>query len=224
MTIALDPIRDRVRLDEAELAALTVLTAGRGDEALAGESGRATLAELRAAGALEGDAPAPWLARLLAPVAAPAFRAVADVHAGGRLVVVATAWANGDGCLLGTLAADGVTELAPIDPMLLPSAFAREVDLGPRPAPEEREPISAGVADVEAAEAAHGDDALGRLMAARRSSWRVTVTDGAGTRSLAAVDATGLGLWLVEPEPDDRARLVPTTAGEVGARLARLFG
>jgi hypothetical protein len=149
---------------------------------------------------------------------------VADVHAGGRLVVVATAWANDYGCLLGTLAADGATALAPIDPMLLPSAFAREVDLGPRPAPEDREPITAGVADVEAAEAARGDDALGRLMAARRSSWRVTVTDAAGTRSLAAVDATHLGLWRVEPEPGDRVRLVPTTAGEASERLAGLFG
>jgi hypothetical protein len=224
MTVALDAVRERAKLDEAGLAALTVLIAGRDGEALEGESGRAALAELRAAGALEGDWPAPWVARLLAPVAAPALRAVADVHAGGRLAVVATAWASRDGCLLGTLTSDGATELAPIDPALLPSAFAREVDLGPRPAPDDREPITASVAQVEAAEAARGDDALGRVMAARRSSWRVTVADDHGTRSLAAVDAAHLGLWLVEPEPGDRARLVPTTAGEASERLARLFG
>jgi hypothetical protein len=217
-------VRERAKLDEAALAALTVLIAGRGGEALEGESGRAALAELRAAGALEGDAPAPWLGQLLGPVSAPVFRAVAEVHAGGRLLVVATAWANGDGCLLGTLATDGATEFAPMDPVLLPAAFAREVDLSPRPAPEDREPLTATVAQVETAEAARGDDPLGRLMAARRSSWRVTVAGEEGTRSLAVVDARDLGDWLVGSAPEERARLLPTTTGEVSERLARLFG
>lgn len=221
----LAPERGRAWLDEAELAVAALLLASPEDAALDGEDARAAVSRLRSAGALRDERLEAWLADLIGPVARPSARAVADVHAGGRLTVVASAWMSALTGTLGTAAPGDTTELAPLDAALLPSALAREVGLGPRPAPEDREDLITSVPEVEEAEAERGEDPLGELMGARRSSWRITVTDGESTRSLAVVDGGHRGYWRVELEDEnaDRVRLVPTATEDVTERLLALF-
>ncbi len=221
----LDPRSRRAYLDEAELAAAVLLLVAPEDPTLEGEDAREAVARLVDAGGVRDGKLEAWLVELVAPIARPELRALAESHSGGQLWVVASAWMAAPGGTLGTLAEGSKSELAPLDPALLPSALAREVGLAPRSVPGSREPLLACISDVEQAERERGHDPLGRLMAQRRCSWRVTVTNVVETRSLAVVDGGPQGYWLCELADAEleQVRLVPAASDEVASRLLALF-
>lgn len=198
-----DVARCRLRLTDPELAAVTSL--GQADPATRAAAAQLLRDALTTAGALRGTALPGWVDELLRTVARPALRLVLETVAGGP-PVVRQIWATPADAVAGEPAGDGTTELAWIEPAMLPYTIVQVVRLR-RDRPPERT-----ATNREAG-----------LLRHRRMSWRASSVwaDRAGHRhtgAISVVDAGPAGLWLVtvdDPAADDpmvELALIPASA------------
>lgn len=228
-----DPARCRLRMTDAELAAVAAL--GRSGPAAEPESRQLLVDALAAAGVLtSGTAPA-WVDDLLRGIAQPALRAVVETVTVGA-PVVHRLWVNPLGAVLGAPVAEGVTELSWLDPVTTPYAIAQLLQFRRRPPPPAgtapvRLPASR-MAEIEkslvASDAAGGGappagqpaggggwtgrdaETVGGIIRQRRLTWRVSSVwadgpDRRRTASLSVIDAGAAGLWaLTVHEPDSQ--------------------
>lgn len=129
-----DVARCRLRLTDPELAAVTSL--GQADPATRAAAAQLLRDALTTAGALRGTALPGWVDELLRTVARPALRLVLETVAGGP-PVVRQIWATPADAVAGEPAGDGTTELAWIEPAMLPYTIVQVVRLR-RDRPPER--------------------------------------------------------------------------------------
>jgi hypothetical protein len=153
---------------------------------------------------------------------------------------VEQAWATEREGVWGVVAADGMIELTPIEPGLIPWAVARAVGLGPRDKPDS--PALQAPAQVLGAAAEGGAaEALSELepevrerllaiLRERRLSWRATSvwsdSEEQHVTSVAVLDAGVEGLWLTRHEgepPDTIVHLEPVAPSEVWERVVSLM-
>jgi hypothetical protein len=246
--VVADPVRCRLRMTDAELAAVAAL----GQEGAAAEASRVLVREaFTAAGLLTGGVAPGWVDELLRTVAQPALRvAVETVMAGAPLVH--QLWATPRDAVLGEPAGEGVTELSWIEPVTIPYAIVQLVRLQRRPPPVAAAAIrlpASRLADIEKRLAA-GDnvtaghlpdgsgladqdvEALARIIRRRRVSWRASSvwddgTAGRRVASLTVIDAGDAGLWTIsvdDPDSEDPMLLLEAVAAStVWRRLVALL-
>jgi hypothetical protein len=222
---AVDELRRRAKLDLDELAAAITLASGTVRGALTDSAGVASAGLAESGATVDGEL-AGWLAQLLEPAIDPEWHATAEIVLQRRLVVVAQAWRSGSRCTLGRLGADGMVELAPIEPSMIPAALALEVGLGPRPDATGRNPITVPVEEF----GSHGEELLGPL--AGRPSRRISAATPTGGESIGVVDGGEEGWWVTELRTGangdgggvgEAIALMPIGGDDLAARLTGLF-
>lgn len=243
MNARLDAARAALRLTDDELGAALMLVAAPEHPSLAEPGSRASIESLTEAGIVTGGRIEGFPARLLSVVAAPKLRVSVESFVAAA-PVVEQAWATEREAVWGVVASDGMIELTPIEPGLIPWAVARAVGLGPRDKPDSpalRAPAQVlgaaaeRLADGEAAEALAElePEVRERLLAVlreRRLSWRATSAwsdeEEQHVASVAVLDAGVEGLWLTRHEgepPDTIVHLEPVAPSEVWERVVSLM-
>lgn len=213
-----DPARCRLRMTDAELTA--VATLGQSGPAAAEDSRQLLADALTTAGVLTGGTVPGWVDELLRAVAQPALRvAVETVTVGPPLV--RQLWANPRDATLGEPVDGGMTELSWLDPVTVLSVIATLLRFRRRPPPTEATVIrllasqfaafekrstarNTATADPPPGGVLTTSDAevLGRIMARRRVTWRVSTvwadaTDSRRSGDLCVIDGGDAGLWEV---------------------------
>lgn len=216
----LDPARARARLSSDELAVATVLLTQPDHDLLSTPDAREVLDELERSGALVDGQLVGYVAELVGVVAAPKLRIIVETFRAERLVVHQL-WSTEHHGVVGVSEADGVLELAPVEPALLYWEIARLVGLGARPPVVVERSFSMPNSALEAVfgqlaggDAAQADATLERettlgagerqaflvLLLDRRISWRAssvwTSERGRETRTMTVIDGGDAGLWL----------------------------
>jgi hypothetical protein len=216
-----EPLPLRPSLDDGLLtlaaAELTVLTELHHGRAPADDAGRAALARLEEAGVVEGGAPQPAVAAMLAAVAGATMKLTVQ-RAGADAMAW---WHEGRVALLLRVGADR-RQLSLVDGARLPSILAGRLGLGPRPAAAGREPIRTTVQELASAFSGGEAGRVGALVASRRDHWRIDalLIEPQGLAVLEAFDAPD-GWWLVRPE-GEAVVLEPVTATVLWDHLAEL--
>jgi len=237
VTVLFDATTGRLRLDQASVAALLTWVGGGGpdEEAMRG---------LADAGVIDGGTPHPVLLPVLDAMTEPLCRLRLDRDGDP----FAAGWATVGAAAVLLPVPDDLRELVGLPPSFVPAALARVIGLGPRrrhdgapwqvstqaleglltPAPDdaERERAVAAVepASVEAA-GDHAAVAVEALTAGRCRRWTAIAEWGGaqdGSRRLDLLDASPVGIWLLEPT-GDLVLVWPTTPTAVWRSLTRLL-
>jgi hypothetical protein len=214
-----DPMRRRLLLSPAGLAAAVLLLPGRlGHDRLSEAMGR-EVAELEARGVVRAGTLAPWAARQLTLLLAPVLHVEAVVVTSARTAITQV-WARPDAAMIGCIDAHGWVELAPTGPRSLAWTLRATVGLTPRrePVVTSRQPIDpvrlarfeealatgdhpAASVMLDNGEGHNGDELaiMAALAAPERRTWRLTAhwnsAAGSVQRWLSVLDAGRGGLW-----------------------------
>ena len=238
MTVLFDTATGRLRLDRASVDALLAWVDG-------GAPAPEAMAALTAAGVVDSGGPHPVLLPVLDAITEPVCRL--RLERDGQ--PFATGWATVGGAAVLLPLPDDLLELIGLHPSFVPAALARLIGLGPRrrhdgdpwqvpsavldallraePDGAEREEALAAI-DGEAVQVAgdHAAVAVDALAAGRCRRWTATAEWQAaqqpGSRRLDLLDASPVGVWLLEPT-GERVVLWPTTPTAVWRSLARLM-
>jgi hypothetical protein len=247
MTATLDHARRRLRVTEAEVAALCTVSSSQ----VAAPDGRAAWERLERSQVVVGEQLPGWVAEIGSVLAAPGLHVVVERH-GTEAVVIDQLWATPDHAVIAEAADAGHVELSPLQTALIPYELARLVGLALRPEPPSLHPVTVPAAALTAAEEAVGSgdldgarqaltdvgvadgdaDTVADLLAGRRLSWRITSVwrsspDDVVASMLVVVDGGAAGLWLSDAADIGDLRttvtLSPTRPNEVWKRLLGLL-
>jgi hypothetical protein len=216
-----EPLPLRPSLDDGVLALaadeLTVLTELHHGRPPADDAGRAALARLEEAGVVEGGAPQPAVAAMLAVVDGATMKLTVQRPGADAMAW----WHAGRVALLRRISADR-RQLSLVDGARLPGILADRLGVGPRPTAPGREPIRTTVGELAAAFAGDESGRVGALVASRRDHWRIDalLLEPEGLAVLEAFD-TPDGWWLVRPE-GEAVVLEPVTATVLWDHLTEL--
>jgi hypothetical protein len=248
----LDPARRRVIVEAAELDAAMTLFDDPVPAPATDEESQARAA-LVAAGLVRGERMGDVLAELLAPLVAPVLSIVVETHLVAA-AITARIWATAEQGTRAVWVADDRWELQGVAPRHVPLVLLDVLGFGERPPPEDERPLRVPGPVLRAgwAAAATGSDErivlaalagsaaldpgdrarFARLLAERRSSWRVTVAYAAAggelrQGSLTVVDAGAAGCWVSEPldpaDPEAGAILSPRRSSAIWHDLLELI-
>ncbi len=241
----LDPVARALRVDHATLGAAAVVLAG--DPVPPPAAAAPHLAALAAAGAISDGSLEPWVAEVVATIAAAPVEITVEVFSAGRMAAT-TLWSDGPWGAVAAHHGDDTLTVRPLPGSLLAATIADLVGLDPTrtaPSPLPLRGLPAAALHRFHARLVTGDapgavaaltaepdvvteelEVMLDLVTGRGRSWRVS----AGPTRVVVVDAARRGLWLaVGPSPAaitpivDDLVLSPTTPATVWRQLLALL-